>query len=162
MKTVPSVLCVWGREHYKLHELVEEAEQWGISKRIPITGVIEGLIPFSSKIFAAHPDAIVEVTRQGVSLAELAAELQCEPDSMMLDLAIALSKSPERSMLIKEYLIEFTMGIVGYSPYTGTQVVVPHGTEEVPEEVKDYVDRGVVEPVHIEYITEETEDAGNL
>jgi hypothetical protein len=75
MSQVPSILMTVGRKFYKLHEYIDEASNMGISKRIPITGIPEGMVPGLSKIFLAHPDAIVKVTDPNYSLTDLAQAL---------------------------------------------------------------------------------------
>jgi hypothetical protein len=116
-------MCV-GRKFYKLHEAVEEYKEQGVSKRVSNTAIPEGLVPWRSKIFVAHPDAIVKVTAEGKTLADLAYTLlengclsEDDWDSLvemanpywtgkelhsedfvpvsMLVIAIALSKMPE-------------------------------------------------------------------
>lgn len=70
-----SILSCAGRKFYRLHEFIEEAEDDGISKRIPLGSIPEGLVPGRSKIFIAHPDAIVKVNAPEKTLRHLAWEL---------------------------------------------------------------------------------------
>lgn len=72
---VPSILMTVGREHYKLHSLISEYSQQGVSKRIPKTAIPDGLVPQVSKIFIAHPDAILRVTVNGKTLNDLVVAL---------------------------------------------------------------------------------------
>jgi hypothetical protein len=75
MEKAPSLLMCVGRQHYSLAEFVEEAESHGLSKRIPVNSIPEGLVPGLSKIFVAHPDAIVKVRVSDRTLIGLACEL---------------------------------------------------------------------------------------
>jgi len=69
------VMCV-GRE-YKLFALLDEYGRWGASKRIPVTNAdLLGKIEFGkSRLFIAHPDAIVKVTDPQRTLLGLVIEL---------------------------------------------------------------------------------------
>lgn len=69
---VPSLLMTVGRKYYKLYQYVDEAQNIGVSKRIPITAIPDGLVKGLSKIFLAHPDAIVKVTASDKTFADLA------------------------------------------------------------------------------------------
>lgn len=75
MSSVPSLLMTVGEQFYKLHEFIDEAEVAGVSKRIPIKSIPEGLQKGISKIFCAHPRAIVKVTAEGKTLQDLAYSL---------------------------------------------------------------------------------------
>lgn len=75
MEPASILMCV-GKEHYALHEMLVEYKLMGPSKRIPLTTIPEGLIPLQSKIFISHPDAIIKVTAEGKTLADLAEAIQ--------------------------------------------------------------------------------------
>lgn len=72
---VTSLLMIVGRAFYALHEAVDEYRQWGVSKRLPLTTVPEGLVPLKSKIFVAHAEAIVRVNNPDATLHDLAYRL---------------------------------------------------------------------------------------
>jgi len=72
---VPSILCCTGRKFYTLAAMMDEYEQQGVSKRIPPSAIPEGMQPALSKIFVAHPDAIIKVTAPGRTLHDLAESL---------------------------------------------------------------------------------------
>lgn len=72
MSKATSVLVCVGKQYYKLHEMIEEYTRYGISKRIPLQSIPEGLERGLSRIFVAHPDAIVKVRAHKKSLNDLA------------------------------------------------------------------------------------------
>jgi len=175
---IPSILMTVGRQYYTLAEFIDEAKEMGVSKRIAMTSIPEGLVPGISKVFIAHPDAIVKVTADGKCLADLAQEVlgeeyvspdfapyweqeKIQPDEVipehMLTLTYAFSKLPaaEREKLITEYGLVFHMGVIGYTYFDGFQFVVPDGQEELPEEaqqLRPLVESGYVQPVHVTYV----------
>lgn len=67
----PSLLMTVGRKYYRLHEIVDEVSAHGLSKRIPVNSIPEGLVPMASKVFLAHPDALVIVTAEEYTLEDL-------------------------------------------------------------------------------------------
>lgn len=183
---VPSILMTVGRQFYKLYEYVDEARNDGVSKRIPVTAIPEGMIRGLSKILLAHPDAIVKVTADGKTLADLAYELylldlitreqweelaaNLQPfwtgedlkagdyvPEQMLTITYALSKVPDKqhSDLIDQFGLEFCMGIFGWSPFTGFQLVLPNdNNDELTDKLahlQPLIDMGYVEPVHVVY-----------
>ncbi len=190
MTEVPSILMIAGRQYYKLWEYIEEAQDIGVSKRIPSKAIPEGMVPGLSKIFIAHPDAIVKVTAPDKTLEDLAHELfACETLTMaelaklidldkpfwtgeelnpsdfvpesMLDISMALSKveEPEYSHIVKEFGLQFCLGVVGYAHFEGIQVVLDKSEEDLPddlEHLRPLVEFGYVQPVHVEYPDEET------
>jgi hypothetical protein len=173
-----SLLTIYGLEFYALHEVIEENEAYGVSKRIPITSIPEGLEKGASKIFCAHPHAIVRVTVEGKTLADLAYALLEEgfftlaqwnklveldqpywtgeelqpydfvPESM-LEISMALSKSENWKVLMDEFKIEFCMGVIGYTPFTGFQYIAGDNEDGLPPEL-EHLD-GYIEPVHVVY-----------
>lgn len=72
LESVPSLLVCVGKEHYKLHEVLAEYGDIGVSKRIPKTAIPEGMVKLVSKIFVAYPEAILKVTKEGSTLFDLA------------------------------------------------------------------------------------------
>lgn len=179
----PSALMVVGRKYYKLHEMVWEYKDMGISKRIPTSSIPEGLVPDESKLFVAHPDAIIKVTADGKGLMELALELMAEdlltpgeveeitemeldfwPDqelkaedyvpAAMLTLAMAYSQSERKAALSKQYKIETCMGVIGYAYLDRIEYVVKDGEEGLPDDLKHL--EGTVTPVSYEYEDDET------
>ena len=200
---IPSLLMVAGRQHYKLHRFIDEAENYGVSKRISVQSIPEGLDQALSKIFIAHPRAIVKVTAEGKTLADLAYRLlemgmltqvqwaklvdlelpywageELRPfdpvPECMLDITYALSQveDDEHRELVKEFSLEFCLGIIGWSPFQGFQLVLPHGKSELPPDLEEaighHVASGYLEPVHVVYTTEggqeedEAEEDGGL
>lgn len=157
MTEYPSLIMCVGRKFYKLHEMVEEYQLMGISKRISITSLPEGVKPLESKIFVAHPDAIVQVGPEFL-LFDLARMLYDEglltqeeveevgiydwvmPDfepttevpRPMLTLALALSKSPNKSMYDAAYHIKYIQGIVGFAYLERLEYVAREGETELP------------------------------
>lgn len=187
MSNVPSLLMCVGEQYYKLFEFIDEAKAHGISKRIPVNTVPEGLEKGLSKIFVAHPKAIVKVTVEGKTLADLAYALleagvlsqeQWEAlvdleqpfwtgqelksgdfvPERMLDITEAFSKldSQQARQLEKELGLQFCMGIFGFSPFGGFELVLKDNEEEIPEEFAHL--EGLVEPVHVRYIDEEEDE----
>jgi hypothetical protein len=75
MSNTPSLLMTVGEQFYKLHEFISEAETIGISKRIPLTAIPIDMVKAISKVFVAHPKAIVKVTAPGKTLQDLAYSL---------------------------------------------------------------------------------------
>lgn len=182
---VTSLLMCVGEQYYKLHEFVDEAEVMGISKRIPLKGIPQGLVKYKSKFFVAHPKAILKVTAEGKTLQGLAFDLLtlgvlpdeqwhdmvdleqpywtgAELDSQeilpgcMYNIAYAFSKLDDKMSrrLVEEYGIEFCMGIFGYALFTGFELVLDRNENEVPsdmEDIKDLVESGYVEMVHVDY-----------
>jgi hypothetical protein len=176
MTTVPSLLLCVGRQFYKLYQYIDEAEDIGVSKRIPATSIPEGMVRGVSKIFVAHPDAILTLTNPDWNLRDLVLDLndyQVVPASVlyeienesvddtekgyshMLDIAIAFSRLPneERARLIETYGIEFTQGIIGYSPFYGFEYVLAPDETELPAELA-HMD-GYIEGVHMVYLDDD-------
>lgn len=159
-----SILMCVGKSFYELHEMVEEYQDMGISKRLPITSIPDGLIPYKSKLFVAHPDAIIRVTVDGKTLLDLALDLADEElltadevyeitmmeedfwfsDDLnsedpipepMLTLALAYSRSQHKAHYIGAYGVETCMGVVGYAYMDRLEYVVRDGEETLPEEL---------------------------
>lgn len=167
----PSLLICYGREYYKLHEVIEEIQELGVSKRIPLTSIPKDMERGVSKIFCAHPDAIIRMpagnvlalatelreaglitAQQLVDVIEDSAwddETHAQVPVTMLPMSIALSMASNRAELIEVYSIEFCMGIFGYVPFSGFQYVTKEGEDQLPEQL-DYL-KGYVEPVKIIY-----------
>jgi len=192
MSSVPSLLVCIGKKYYKLYEVIREYKNDGISKRSPRKSVPRGLDKCLSKIFCAHPDAIIKVTTEGQTLHDLAYTLLTEgfltedqwdklvelekpywtgeelqagdfvPEGM-LDITEAFSRLPDKRQaeLTKELGLVFCMGVFGYAPFEGFQVVLRHDETELSEDLEDLqplVDMGYVEPVHVHY-TDDTDGA---
>lgn len=193
MDNIPSLLVYVGAEHYTVGDVLREYATDGVSKRIPLNGVIDGLIPGQSLILVAHPKAILKVTAPGLTLFNLAGDLfdddalpgittldelyaladdlntefwsysALEPDDFipenMLFLASALGDYPGKSKLEDKYSIVYCGGIIGYSYFTGYQLVVPNGKEELPalwqDKLGGMIDSGTVELVHVNYVEDE-------
>jgi hypothetical protein len=176
MDKIPSVIMVVGKKYYEFHEAIYEYREIGISKRIGKKNIPEGLVPFKSKLFVAHPDAIVLVGNENYGLVDLAMDLCNEslfsamkledigmlemdmgkihdlkaedpvPDAMLY-LAEAYSRSENRAALQSNYEIETKMGVFGYAYLQRIEYVVRPGETEVPEDLA-HLD---IVPVHYEY-----------
>lgn len=60
---VPSALSWVGEDNYTFAQAVDESMSMGVSRRINLKGIPEGFVPGVSKIFLAHPKAIIRVAR---------------------------------------------------------------------------------------------------
>lgn len=191
-----SLVTVFGTDNYELHHAIDESYTQGMARRVPPTFIPEGMIIGESKIFGAHPHAIVVVRATDRTLYELAEELalgdrggklytelyeshkimQEDIDSLeawaesrmgespvecpylMTLIAYELSKSPNRSELIKKYGIEFYQGIFGYSPFTGFRLVLANNVTELPKEYEHLlpaIEAGIVQVSYVRYKDEE-------
>jgi hypothetical protein len=73
MQQLPSILVCYGLEHYSnLAATINECRDQGISRKIPTTAIPQGMVSGMSKIFCAHPKAIMRVTKEGKSLSDVA------------------------------------------------------------------------------------------
>jgi hypothetical protein len=175
MSEAPSVIMVVGKKYYEFHEAIAEYKELGISKRIGKKNIPEGLVPFKSKLFVAHPDAIILIGNENYGLADLGMDLYKEgvlsdraleevvgleqnwnPEELksddpvpepMLYLAEAYSKSESRAALQSNYEIETRMGVFGYAYLQRIEYVVRPGETEVPDDLA-HLD---IVPVHYEY-----------
>lgn len=185
MEEIISLLFCVGEDNYTLSEYIKEARDIGVSKRIPLTAIPQGLQKGLSKIFLAHPKAIVKVTAAGKTLRDLAyhlltigkIELQAWMDMTdilnaywtgeelnpndfvpkgMLDITYGLSEcsTRERNELIKEYGLEFCMGVFGYVPFSGMEYVCGKDEDELPEHLQHL--EGYIEPVQVAYTKDNT------
>lgn len=75
MAHAPSIIMFAGEDNYTLASFIDEAESQGVSKRIPVTSIPQGLVPAVSKIFIAHPKAIIQVGAEAYTLEDLAYRL---------------------------------------------------------------------------------------
>jgi hypothetical protein len=62
-------------EVYTVPEYIKEAKQWGVSKRIPLDGIPNGIIPNVSRIFLWHSEVIPLIRAEGKTLGSLALKL---------------------------------------------------------------------------------------
>jgi len=160
---IPSVIMVVGKKYYEFHEAIAEYKELGISKRIGKKNIPEGLVPFKSKLFVAHPDAIILIGNKNYGLADLGMDLYNEglissytledlvnleqdwhPEELksedpvpetMLYLAEAYSRSENRAALQSNYEIETRMGVFGYAYLQRIEYVVRPGETEVPDDL---------------------------
>lgn len=59
----PPDLLMWvGKEYYTVGSFIKEAKKQGVSKRISITSIPEGLEQGRSRVLICHPEAILKVT----------------------------------------------------------------------------------------------------
>lgn len=190
--SAPSIIMCVGREYYSLKDVIDEYSQLGTSKRISMTSIPQGLVRGESKVFIAHPDAIIKVTAKGRTIADLVYEMYAEgatwehsifleiidglldkpywtgeelqpgdfvPDDMLwISIMLSAMDPVIYTYLVKTYELEFCMGIIGFSPFSEIQLVLPDDVEDLPDNLRDlepYINSGVIQPVHVSY----TEDS---
>lgn len=182
---VPSILMWVGEENYTLDEYIKEAQAMGVSKRVPITGVPTGLVQGVSKVFLAHPKAIIR-TRKGhygdlaftlkqmgylsdsdweklIDLEkpywqyEVLQPFDFVPDGMLI-VASAISRTNKDDFqeIVGAFDPEFCPGVIGYSPFGGFQYVLKPGETDLPQELSHL--SGYVEPVIVKYAEDEEND----
>lgn len=179
--TVSILMCI-GEDNYSLADIIDEAKEQGLSKRIPITNIPKGIERGISKLLVAHPKAILKVCDPKFTIEDLIVELfdndyvseylimafsdastYWEYDKFeasdyvpagMLKLAYHFSMLPTKMQdeLIKKYDIRFCMGVIGYAPITNIQYVLKPGETDLPNEIA-HLD-GYVQPVQVKRIGE--------
>lgn len=166
MKVTSLLVCV-GEKYYKLHQVINEYKRLGVSKRIAATSIPEGLQEGVSKVFVAHPRAIVNVS-DPKTLRELAdflyqwhyVGMMGDPlEEHMLSIAYALSELSEKEPGVyanaeSTFGLTYQMGIIGYAPFSGFQLVLKESETDLPTELdhmRPLVDAGVLELVHVVY-----------
>ena len=181
-----SILMCVGEQSYKLHEFVFEAMEQGISKRTPVTSIPTTLVPGVSKIFVAHPKAMVytkDISGLFLHLYELdyideqtydkyAGLLylnefdfgDIRPEmyvpEYMLDIAMSLSmmSDADRKATEDQFQITYGFGVFGYAPFEEVQYVLPSSVDELPEEVAHL--EKFIRPVHVAYdLVDEGDDS---
>jgi len=80
----------------------------------------------------------------------------------MLDITEAFSRLTDKRQaeLTKELGLVFSMGVFGYAPFGGFEVVLRHDETELPKDLEDLqplVDMGYVDPIHV-YHKDDDED----
>lgn len=182
------LMLMVGLEYYKtLQQFVDEAEMWGVSKRIPSSAIPNGIVPGVSRMFLWYPEVIPVVTAEGKTFAELVTLLygwrppasdllqpwnpalpltpgDPIPESIM-QVTFSLQGHSKRRELEREFGIQWQAAVFGWCYLDAVQYTVPEG-EEVPEEV--YAKYGdSLKYVTIEYADdeegeEEQDEADNL
>ena len=154
----PIDVIMWaGEEHYTVGSFIREAEQMGVSKRIPATAIPEGIVPGQSRILIKHRQAIL----QGENLEQFFLELQyvyqipeewTQPEGMLFlvmfleDLKISDPVSWESA--VEKYELTWTPGVIGYSYITSIQYITQDFEDDLPEELSHL--EGYVEPIRME------------
>jgi len=81
----------------------------------------------------------------------------------MLTVTYALSTASKTNPefyrdLLSNFGLEFCMGVIGYAPFSGVQVVLKNDEDDLPEELehlRPLVEQGYVEMVHVAYTDDE-------
>ena len=162
----PIDIIMWvGEEHYTVGSFIREAEQMGVSKRIPRTAIPEGIVPGQSRILIKHRKAIVHGDLDGL-LRKLDEAMYLSHVTLpedMITLVVFLEVLQEKEFAIWQELVEgynltWTSGVIGYSYITSIQYIASDDEEELPEDLQHL--EGYVEPVKIKY--EEKDDVMEL
>ncbi len=154
METNPVDLLMWVGTQYTVSEFIREAKRMGVSKRISKTSIPEGIVSGKSKLLIKHRHAIVNSPR----LDELAdqAGLRLRMPDDMLKLTIALEDLrdfnhqeyfQEWQILVKDFEITWSPGVIGYTTITGVQYVAKPTEQGLPEDLAHMDD--LIEPVRI-------------
>lgn len=166
MATKAVDIIMWaGEDNYSVSQFIEEANRMGVSKRIPITSIPEGIIPNVSRLFIKHRKAITKSPKYIALVTELQLlgvyELYAVRADDMEDLygdnllvTMALEKLreeqyPKWKRLVEVYEVTWEAGVIGYTYITNLQYVVHDHEEGLPEEIEHLED--YIEPVRIEY-----------
>lgn len=174
------VIMYVGEQYYSLAQYIDETEQLGVHKRIPLNSVPDGMVAGESRIFLAHKKAIVRPSSIGLfpvfatSLFEAGLlprkeyeyimdnpEIMLVSDMLhpeqfvpagMLSVSIAFSRADKETQdkLIKEYGLEFLPGVFGYAYIASLHFILGSGEEELPAELAHMSD--IIEPVHVKII----------
>jgi hypothetical protein len=165
-------LMMVGKEHYTVPQFIAEAKEWGVSKRIPINSIPEGLVPNLSRLFLWHPQAIPVINAPGRTyqdLAELLIQNGCiardaipeeilegDPSNKgMIDLTCAFwsAEKDVQGDITAALDLTWQGGVFGYTSLQNPRVVLPDGVEELPENMKHL--EGKVQLIHVKYQEEE-------
>lgn len=184
MSEATSVIMYVGESYYKLHEIISEALQQGVHKRIPSTSIPEGIVPWESKIFLAHNRAIVKTTIG--TLSELAYELyerdllsfeqwhdmvdlnepfwtgeelhaeDFVPEQMLtITTHLSMLLDEERGELEKKYGLVYMPGIFGFAYIENIHYIAKPGETSLPVEYSHMSD--IIEAVHVKKVEEADE-----
>jgi len=175
MESKPSDLLMWvGEEHYpEPEDFAAECMRQGLSKRIALNNIPEGIVPGQSRLFVIHPRAGLalesDYTLQELhdALSGLGSELvqvwlqdwNRNPSWVCRQIWKYSAESVDASMLaalglLVEFEAKLVPAIFGYVYLTGTQYVCKEGEEDVPKQLRG---KGV-EPVRVIYDEEENDD----
>ena len=175
MESKPSDLLMWiGVEHYpEPEDFAAECMRQGLSKRIALNNIPEGITPGQSRLFVIHPRAGL-VLESDYTLDELSKALAGCGSALV---AVWLDDWPRNPSwvcrqvwkyaaethdpallaaraLLTEFEAKLVPAIFGYVYLTGTQYVCKEGEEDVPKQLRG---KGV-EPVRVIYDEEENDD----
>lgn len=160
-------LMMVGKEHYTVPQFISEAKTWGVSKRIPVTSLPEGLVPGISRLILWHPQAIPVIGAAGKTLRDLACALieqGCLAQAMVkeimedgptntgtLELTCAFWRAQKEIQETITLALDLTWqgGVFGYTYLQDPRVVLPKGIEDLPEKLKHL--EGKVSLIHVAY-----------
>jgi hypothetical protein len=180
-----SDLAMWvGEEHYPWPiDFIEEARKQGVSKQIPKTA-IPMIEPGKTRLVLIHPRALVTVNTDGMTMMDLALELEREIIGHFEDdeedeareymLQHIIDPETGRNMpkltewlkeaeiadfvdlkrLEEKYGIEYHPGFIGYTFLTGMQWIAPDEATDLPKELRGYG----IEPVRVVYEENENDE----
>lgn len=171
-----------GKEFYpRISVFIKEANEWGVSKRIPIKSVPEGIVPGVSRMFLWHSEAIPVPGKGLLALVSALVENNLLADDMyhalgdddwepadaflpdsyvpdnILRVAMALQDAPPglRADLEERYEVTWQPGVFMYTVLGQLEYVVGKEETEMPQEVSRLGD--IVKPVTVEYVDENGE-----
>lgn len=174
-----SDIAMWvGEDSYPWpSDFADEAKRLGVSKQVPRTAIPQ-IEPGVSRLVLIHPRALISVHAEGMTLVDLATELEgtiCgNYDTLDESRAYALEylidsetgrnlpemvnllRIAEMENLLKDleekYKIEYEPGFLGFTYLTGIQWVAPKNADRLPP---DLVGIPGIEAVRIEYEEEQ-------
>lgn len=175
IKNTSDLLMFVGKEFYRLHQFISEAQNQGVSKRIP-ESMIPSIIPGRTRLFLAYPEVIVltsdyrNLTKALLALGYIGASLIEDWDQTtwiedpatyiptdMLTVRIALelceTEHPEKyAELVQKYSVSYQPGIFAFTYLTGIQYVCKDGEENLPNHLSHF--EGTIEPVIVVHLEE--------
>ncbi len=154
METKPVDLLMWVGEEYTVSEFIREAERMGVSKRIAKTSIPEGVVPGKSKLLIKHRFAIVNSPRLDELAEQTGLGLKMPDDMLRLTIALEDLRDQrdqeyfqEWQILVKDFEITWSPGVIGYTTITGIQYVAKETEEGLPENLAHMDD--LIEPVRV-------------
>lgn len=155
METKPVDLLMWvGTDQYTVSEFIREAQQMGVSKRISRTAIPEGVVPGKSKLLIKHRAAIVNSPRLDELAEQTGLNLQMPEDMLKLTIALEDLRDfnhqeyfQEWQILVKDFEITWSPGVIGYTTITGVQYVAHEHEDELPEDLA-HMDN-LIEPIRV-------------
>jgi len=148
-------LIMWaGEEHYTVGEFIREAEQMGVSKRISRTSIPEGVVPGKSRLLIKHRYAIVNSPRLDELVERTGLNLVMPDDMLKLTIALEDLRDDhdqeyfaEWQILVDEFDITWSPGVIGYTILTGVQYVAHEHETALPEDLA-HMDN-LIEPIRV-------------